>query len=135
MNCGILNAMIGAAMQKCVFIIDDDPIIRYFLRLLIERKTELKVYDFDNGYAALRLLSKEPILIICDYEMESFNGIQVLEKVLQENPSTNVCMMSSLEDSRIQVQANNLGAEFFPKDDDLNQNIMSKLASVVVHTS
>jgi len=102
-------------MEKTtVLVIDDDPVIRNFLRSILKEK--LNVFAVEVPSIAFKILKNEHIdLIICDFRLPEMDGLQVLEKVRSEYPDISVIMISSAGNMEVVIDALRKGAVDFLK--------------------
>ncbi|MEM7801454.1 MAG: response regulator [Chloroflexota bacterium] len=88
-------------MGKSVLIVDDEPMARTLLRLMLIR-SGYDVIEATDGYDALeKLRTVLPDLVILDVMMPGLNGIEVCSTIRQE-PATSrlpVIMLSAKSDS------------------------------------
>ncbi len=70
---------------KCVLVIDDDPLARQVLRLIIESEGFL-CREAENGALGLAMFTQfRPDLVITDHNMPVLTGIEFLERLSQQN--------------------------------------------------
>lgn len=95
-----------------LLVIDDDPVIRNYLRASLKEK--LNVFAVEAPSTGFRILEKEAIdIIICDFKLPEMDGLQVLEKVKKEHPEIAVIMISSAGDMDTVIKALRNGAVDF----------------------
>jgi len=83
------------AVPMKVLVVDDEAAMRHMLRLVLER-AGYAVAEADGGAAALTLLEREVVpLVLCDVRMPEMDGLALLERLLQLQPSATVIMMSA----------------------------------------
>ena len=96
-----------------IIIIEDNDTMRLGIIESLKREN-YKVTGFDNGPEALgEFKSISPFLAIVDLKMEPMNGIEVLAKIKQLNPSVEVLMISAYGTVDDAVKAMQLGAADF----------------------
>jgi len=96
--------------MNTILIIDDEPGVRSVLKDILEDEN-YHVFTADNGYAGLALLEKEAIdLVILDVWMPNMGGIDVLKKIKETYPFTEVIMISGHANIDLAVKAVKLGA-------------------------
>jgi len=105
-----------------ILVVDDEDSIRAVLKNVLE-DDGYEVTEADSGEAALRLF-KERIydLVITDIVMSGMNGIELLEKVKQLYPETQVIIITSHASLDTAVQALRCGAYdyLFKPFEDIN---------------
>lgn len=102
--------------QAHILCIDDDEIARESAQVLLSRWGH-RVTLADNGQAGLESLKQDPPdLVLVDLQMPGLNGIQVLEQVVQYDPSIVCIMVTGHATLRKAVLAMKRGAyDFIPK--------------------
>jgi two-component system response regulator MprA len=97
--------------NPCLLIVDDDPELRHFLT------TELAVegYSCDeaaSGQQALGLIRAQPWdLVLLDWTLPDFSGVEVCRRMRQSGISTPVLMLSARDEVRDRVEALDSGAD------------------------
>lgn len=97
--------------QDTVLIVDDDLKL---LRLLEFRLNDdgYRTLLAEDGYSALDTAHLEqPDLVIMDYQMPGMNGIEVLERLKEEQPETAVVLMTAYGSEKLAVKAMRQGAD------------------------
>ena len=114
-----------------VLIVDDDPSIRKRCVQLLH-KQGYRVEGISSGDVALRLVKSRHIgLVVADIRMPGLNGLELLEKIKEINPSTEVIMITGYGTVESAVKAIKLGAyDYLTKPFD-----MDKLLKVVENVS
>jgi len=75
------------------------------------RREGYAISAYENGPQALKEFQFKPaVLAIIDLKMEPMNGIQILEKIKEQNPTTEVLMISAYGTVEDAVKAMKLGA-------------------------
>ena len=65
--------------------------------------------------AALRRLDGSVDLVLLDYNMPGFNGLETLAEIKRVAPKVAVVMITSTEDKEVAAKAKDLGATFLKK--------------------
>lgn len=109
-----------------ILIIDDEGSIRTTLRDILEYE-KYKINEAKDGEEALKLLKNEAFdVALCDVKMPKMDGIEVLEKVLEEGIDTQFIMISAHGTIDTAVTATKMGAfDFIEKPPDLNRLLIS----------
>ena len=94
-----------------VLIVDDDPELRHFLR----QELEVEGYSCDeaaSGQQALaRIRSQNWDLVLLDWTLPDFSGVEVCRRMRASNISTPVLMLTARDDVRERVEALDSGAD------------------------
>jgi DNA-binding NtrC family response regulator len=97
-------------LQGKILIIDDERRMCAVLKAALEDKG-LAVTTANSGEAALAAFAVDQFdVVISDIKMPGMNGLQVLEKVKQQSPDTEVLLMTAYADAQTAVEAMKMGA-------------------------
>lgn len=109
-----------------VLIIDDERPIRNALRDILEYE-KMQVEDAATGAEGLQKLEKDKFdLVLCDIKMPGIDGIEVLEKIMENGYATSVVMISGHGTIETAVEAVKKGAfDFIAKPLDLNRLLVT----------
>jgi len=104
--------------KKQILIVDDNDGLRTALQLLFEDKYELSFAA--SGEEAIRTTQDlKPQVILMDFKMAGITGIQTLQLLREELPTTQTVIMSAYDDKRMVSAAYESGAfEFVRKPFD-----------------
>ena len=85
-----------------IFIIDDHPLVRSGLRMLIESETDLSVCcETGRIEGAMGLIAKcSPDLAIIDLSLPDGNGIELVNRIKCQHPDVRV-LVSSMHDESL----------------------------------
>lgn len=121
-----------------VFVVDDDII---FLTMIEEEIKKFlpnaKVLTFKSGEACLENIQLAPFLILLDYNLsgddkDSINGLRVLKEIKKSSPTTEVLMLSGIDDLKVVVSSMKYGAfDYIVKGENALNNVRSKIGHVV----
>ena len=108
-------------MKHKILIIDDEKNIRDIFSLLLEEKGYL-VQTAENGKEGLKKnLSFNPDVILLDMNMPDYSGIEILAKIKDKTPATEVLIITAFGTIQNAVEATKLGAYDYlekPVDND-----------------
>lgn len=95
-----------------VIIVDDDPMVRYINRSLVEENPAFRVTaEFCSGKEALCFLSKQPAdLLILDIHLPGYSGLDLLRDIRARRIGTDVMLITAANDSKTLGTALRLGA-------------------------
>lgn len=109
-------------MPERIWVIDDDPGIRYVLEEFL-RSQNLPVRTFEDG-ASLNaaLAAHSPDLVIADIRLNGESGLELMQALRQQQPELPVIIMTAYSDLDSAVRAFQGGAfEFLAKPFDLDE--------------
>jgi DNA-binding NarL/FixJ family response regulator len=87
----------NAAFAHKVLIVDDEPHVRAFLRLVLEELGTVEVREAaDSPNALLMYQHFEPDLVLLDVNLPGENGLTVLEKLLALDADAQVVMLTAV---------------------------------------
>ena len=93
-----------------ILVVDDEPGIREFLQIMLEREG-YEVSCAENGTEAIsRCKKKKYDVVIADIRMPKVSGLEVLSSVKEISPDTNVIMITAHASFESAVEAMNEGA-------------------------
>jgi len=96
-----------------IIIVEDNDTMRVGMVESLRRE-EYAVVAFADGHSALEYMRNQtPRLVITDLRMEPMNGLQVLEKVKNKHPQSEVLLISAYGTVQDAVKAMQLGAADF----------------------
>ena len=109
-----------------ILIIDDDRPIRTSLTEVLEYE-KFKVDSAEDGASGLKMLKAGKYdLLLCDIKMPKMDGMEVLDKLIEENIEVPVVMISGHGDIETAVSAVKKGAfDFIAKPLDLNRLLVT----------
>ncbi len=99
-----------------ILVLDDEKVFREEIREFLETDG-FKVFSAGKPSEAFEIIDKQEIdILILDLRLPEMDGIQVLQKVKDSKPETEVIMITGHGDMDAVIQAMRYGAvEFFPK--------------------
>ena len=109
-----------------ILIIDDEQSIRNTLREILEYEN-FTVTDAKDGEEGIKLLRDNNFdAVLCDIKMPKLDGMEVLEKAIEEGIDTPFIMVSAHGTIETAVEATKKGAfDFLQKPPDLNRLLVS----------
>ena len=106
-------------MAKIMVVDDDDAILNLLERFLVSLGYE--AIRADNGKEALERMNEMPEIVILDIMMPGMNSLQVLDKIKEKAPSTEVIVITGLDETGLGIECLERGAfEFMTKPFNLD---------------
>lgn len=87
----------------CVLIVDDHPVVRKGLELLLEIEPGLTIVGEANDANSAIQLNKQlqPHIILMDLMLPGKNGIEAIAQIKSDNPNVKVIVLTSFEDKEM----------------------------------
>jgi CheY-like chemotaxis protein len=113
----LVERCIKARLPQRVLIVDDSGTMRSIVRkILSASRYALDVSEAEEGIAALKRLNGTGVdIVMLDYNMPGFNGLETLAEIKRLAPKISVVMMSSTLDPAVAERAKAQGATFLKK--------------------
>ncbi|MDF2568666.1 MAG: sigma-54-dependent Fis family transcriptional regulator [Sporomusa sp.] len=114
-----------------VLIIEDENTIAYSLKIAFTRKG-VDAVTACNGKDGLNLFySVNPAIVILDIKLPDTDGLTILKKMKEENPSVPVIMITYMTEVRLAVKAMKLGAfDYYTKPFSVEEVVDAALKAV-----
>jgi two-component system NtrC family sensor kinase len=102
-----------AMNERKIVIIDDDKEIRDAMCQILS-SFKYQVFAAENGPSGIEMLLREnPSIVLTDIKMPGMDGIEVLKKVKERSPDTEVIVVTGHADMDVAIQALQLEASDF----------------------
>jgi len=99
------------ARPTSALIVDDEPHVRVFLRLLLQELGIQKIWEAKDGTEALALTAQHrPELVLLDMNLPVLNGLEVLTQLAAAQPELPVIVVSSQNAMKTVLECRKLGA-------------------------
>lgn len=114
-----------------VLIVDDHPVIRLAVRVLLEKHGLQVVAETDNGVDAIQLVREhEPDVVILDIGIPKLDGLTVISRIKSLGLRSQVLVLTSQSAEAFCKRCIQVGARgFVNKEEDLN-NLINALNAV-----
>lgn len=101
--------------KRYIFLVDDEPIQNEMLKDYLSERFLYEIKVFDNGEEALAQMHLMPEVMVLDYHLnshkrEAHNGVDILKKVKETHPETQVIMLSGQDSLQVAVDSMKYGA-------------------------
>jgi len=105
-------------MPAKILIVDDHPIARKSIRLILESKSFQICGEAKDGKEGIeKVIELKPDLVLLDISMPVMNGIQAAVEMRKIAPSTKIVFLSNHDIPAVVDATRNLGDAFVPKSD------------------
>ncbi len=117
---------------------DDNPHMRRILRTLLHSFGAREVYEADNGATALEMYCHSvPDILICDWAMPIFDGLELTQMIRQPegsgNPFAPIIMLTGHSEKRRVMVARDAGVTEFLAKPISAKGLYQRILSVVAH--
>jgi two-component system response regulator EvgA len=109
--------------MNTILIVDDHPLVRLAVRMLLETNGFHVVGEVGNGIDAVQALRDlSPDVVILDIGIPKLDGLSVIARMLAINPDCHVLVLTSQSSEAFCHRCMQAGAKgFISKDEDLNK--------------
>ena len=116
-----------------ILLIDDDIDFLSITSTLLKRKG--KKYELDTISSSVEAIEKLKIevydLIICDYDIPVYNGLDLLEKIRESGIDTPFIMLTGKSREEIVIEALNKGADYYLQKGFDNTSLVTELNNII----
>jgi DNA-binding NtrC family response regulator len=104
-----------AKQERIIFLVDDDNMQLQMIKDYLDERFEMKLYEYTTGEDAIANMHLNPEIVILDYHLMSINktaenGVEILKKMKELCPTTNVIMLSGQDKIAVAVECMKNGA-------------------------
>src|SRR5579863_191005 len=121
------------ASKKTVFLVDDHPIVRQGLALLINRETDLTVCgeaeDMQSGVPAI--VAANPDILIVDISLNGPDGLELLKNIRLRSPRLPVLILSMHDESIYAERALRAGANGYIMKQEATEKVLIALRRIL----
>lgn len=120
--------------MKKIIIVDDHPVIRQGLRLIIEDEKDLEICgETGNANEAIRLIGElNPDIVLVDITLEgNANGIDLVKSMHMRYSSIKALVMSMHDDKIYAERAIMAGAKGYIMKSEVEENIVNAIRNVL----
>jgi DNA-binding NarL/FixJ family response regulator len=122
-----------AETRGTVFIVDDHPIVRQGLALLINREADLMVTgDAEEADSALRLIETlKPRIVIVDISLPGPDGLDLLKNIRARFPDLPVLILSMLDEALYAERALRAGASGYIMKQEATEKVLVAIRRIL----
>jgi two-component system chemotaxis response regulator CheY len=115
-----------------VLIVDDEPHIRKYIGLIIQKLGTPTIIEAANGAEAVAAYAQhQPDLVLMDVNMPVMDGLQALERITLAHPDALVVMLTSLATRNVVERCVELGAVNFVRKDTPKETMTQVLSETI----
>lgn len=121
--------------KKRVFVVDDHPIVRQGLALLINREADLAVCgEAEDAQNALQAVtSAKPDILIVDISLNGPDGLDLLKNVRTKYPDLPVLILSMHDESIYAERALRAGAQGYIMKQEATEKVLVAVRRILSH--
>jgi DNA-binding NarL/FixJ family response regulator len=129
----MLHSAAAKEAKKTVFIVDDHPIVRQGLALLINREPDLAVCgDAEEANSALhRIEELKPDLIVLDISLSGPDGLDLLKSIRMRDANLPVLILSMLDEMLYAERALSAGANGYIMKQEATERVLVAIRRIL----
>jgi DNA-binding NarL/FixJ family response regulator len=123
----------GAARRRRVFVVDDHPIVRQGLALLINQQPDLTVCgEAEDAQSALEsLASAEPDILVVDISLQGPDGLDLLKAIRSHDANLPVLILSMHDETVYAERALRAGAQGYIMKQEATEQVLIALRRIL----
>lgn len=96
-----------------ILVVDDDTLVTFSLKTILESTGEMKVIATgESGAQAVQLYNKfQPDILLMDIRMKGMSGLEAGEQILRQHPDARILYLTTFSDDAYIVKALHIGAK------------------------
>src|ERR1700687_1179277 len=125
---------IASQTKKCkVLLVDDHPIVRQGLALLIDREADLIVCgEADGAHSAFQAISSlQPDIVILDISLSGPDGLDVLKEIRMKTGNLPVLILSMHDESIYAERAMRAGANGYIMKQEATEKVLIAIRRIL----
>jgi DNA-binding NarL/FixJ family response regulator len=130
-----MNQMAVAGKKSKVFVVDDHPIVRQGLTLLINREQDLTVCgEAEDAQSAMHsVTSVRPDTMVIDISLNGPDGLDLLKDIRMRHPDLPVLILSMHDESIYAERALRAGAQGYIMKQEATEKVLVALRRILSH--
>jgi DNA-binding NarL/FixJ family response regulator len=123
----------SATIKSRVLVVDDHPIVRQGLTLLINRESDLTVCgEAEDAHTAMQsLTSTRPDILVVDISLNGPDGLDLLKNVRSRHPELPVLILSMHDESIYAERALRAGAQGYIMKQEATEKVLVALRRIL----
>lgn len=115
-----------------LLVVDDDPIFRRLLHIVLDLPDFVIVGEAEDGMAAIEAISQDrPDVVLMDYNMPLMNGLETARRMLQFPNCPAIVLLTSNSSAEVAAAARRMGVcDILPKGIDVMRLGPAVLAAI-----
>ncbi len=132
MSASVSAAEPGASAALRLLIVDDQPIIRRGLAMMLAAENGIEIVgQAADGLEAIELaLATRPDVVVMDLQMPRASGVVATREITARLPDTRVVVLSTYDDDELVFEAIRAGAQAYLLKDATEEEVLETVRSV-----
>lgn len=121
-------------MAVRILIVDDSPVIRRSMRLVLEGRPEFEVCgEADNGQTAVEMFRNlQPDFVVLDFSMPVMNGLEAAREMAEIRPGVPLLMCTMFKSEQLVKEAQQAGVKrVVSKSEKLSSNLITTIEQLL----
>jgi DNA-binding NarL/FixJ family response regulator len=120
-------------IEARVFLVDDHPIVRQGLALLIDREADLAVCgEADGGFGVLLAISDlQPAIVVLDISLNGPDGLDLLKTIRMRDPNLPVLVLSMHDELTYAERALRAGANGYIMKQEATEKVLIAIRRIL----
>jgi DNA-binding NarL/FixJ family response regulator len=120
------------ARPATALIVDDEPHVHVYLRILLRKLGIETVWDAEEGFSALEMAAAHnPDVVLLDVNLPHLGGLEILARLKKAHPAMHVVIVSVESKPETMVEANELGADGYVLKHLPRDKVLQKLSEIL----
>lgn len=118
---------------KSVLLVDDHPVVRSALRILVKQEGFQRIFEASKGNEVISMIREHrPDVVVLDLSMPEMDGLDVLERIRENEMQCQVVVFTSLARVFYQERCMRAGAGAFVSKSSGMEDVLKALRAVSV---
>ena len=114
-----------------IFVVEDSEWYNKLLVYTLSLNPDYEIKSFFNGKDFLNCLHESPDIVTLDYRLPDMTGLELLNKIRQENSEAQVILISEQSDINMVVTLLKMGAvDYITKSDDIKERLLNTVKNI-----
>jgi len=123
----------NVARKRCVFIVDDHPLVREGLTNLINRQSDLIVCGEakDSAEAIAGIAKERPDVAIIDISLTNESGLELIKHLVKQFPQVALIVLSMHDEALYAERALRAGARGYVMKHETSKSVLASIRRVL----
>jgi two-component system, NtrC family, response regulator AtoC len=114
-----------------IFVVEDSEWYNKLLVYTLSLNPDYEIRSFFTGNDFLKCLHESPDIVTLDYRLPDMTGLELLNKIRQENSEAQVILISEQSDIDMVVTLLKMGAvDYITKSDDIRERLLNTVKNI-----